>query len=557
MSTTTAQNNTQYQEESYERKRIPVSKTVGGDHFAALYSAEHVAGGEFVVGVAFASWGASPAQVIIGLIIGNLLAVLSWALVCSPVATRSRITLYYYLERLAGKRLTHYYNILNGIIFAVIAGGMVTISASAFNALTGGTPQVNWYPTSPIFVIIALAISAVMVLLTLRGFDSLSKVSKLCAPWLMTIFVVSGLASLPYLMHAGAGLSFGELFSNFVWTGKTPDGSPSFSIWQIAAFAWGLNLPLHLGMGDLSTLRFANNKNHGYYSAFAAYGGHFMAWIACGILGATTALILNTPITSLDVGGVVAPILGISGTAAVVVASLTTAIPSFYRACLAFTSILPKLSYARVAVVFGVIIAIVACFPLIFLKWLDIMAYFNIALAPIGAIIFVEHFILPRAGIRPFWRELTKEQKNRSALIVWIAGIALAATIVLLKLTHLFFVFIWVYIFCAIVYMILAKKEAKSVQNNQTSTELYSNAYGDDEPVINPNSPSIVNELPNYKHPLFALAILSLMVMVVSCLGGFIMDDPAIYRQTLQWILAGCSALYFVCMLLWSKVGAK
>lgn len=187
------------------------------------------------------------------------------------------------------------------------------------------------------------------------------------------------------------------------------------------------------------------------------------------------------------------------------------------------------------------------------------MAYFNIALAPIGAIIFIEHFVLPRAGIRPFWRELTKEQKNRSALIVWIAGIALAATIVLFKLTHLFFVFIWVYIFCAIVYMILAKKEAKSVQNNQISAELYSNAYGDDEPTLahNTNSPSIVNELPNYKHPLFALATVALIVMVVSCLGGFIIDNPANYRLTLQWILAGCSALYFVCMLLWSKVGKK
>lgn len=530
-----------------DRSRLPYHQTVSGRHFAALYSAEHVAGGEFVVGIAFASWGASPAQVIIGLIIGNLLAVLSWALVCSPVATRSRITLYYYLERLAGKRLTQYYNILNGVIFAVIAGGMVTISASAFNATVGGAPQVNWYPTSPIFVLIALAISAVMVLLTLKGFASLSKVSKLCAPWLMTIFVVSGLASLPYLMYAGEGLGFGALFSQFVWTGRTPDGSPSFSVWQIAAFAWGLNLPLHLGMGDLSTLRFANDKKHGYYSAFAAYGGHFMAWIACGILGATTALFLNKPITELDVGGVVAPILGISGILAVVVASLTTAIPSFYRACLAFASLLPKFSYAKVATLFGIVIAVVACFPLIFLKWLDIMAYFNIALAPIGAIIFAEHFILPRTGIRPFWRELTAGQKNTAALSVWLLGIALAALIVWFNLTHLFFVFIWVYIFCMVLYIVLAKKEAKGVQSTQPQESLYSDAYGDDEPMTaNTSTQSLVSELPNYKHPLFGLAILSLVVMVLSCIGGYMADNPADYRITLQWILAGCSLCYFV-----------
>lgn len=210
--------------ENHERARLPARRTKGGDHFAALYSAEHVAGGEFVVGVAFASWGASPSQVLWGLIIGNLLAVLCWALVCSPVATRTRMTLYYYLERLAGKKLTSFYNILNGVIFAVIAGGMITISASAFNALMHGAPQIQWYPTSIVFVVIALLIGAVMTMLALRGFDGLSKISKLCAPWLMTIFVVSGLASLPFLLHAGGtnGLGFTDVFGQFVWTGKTP-----------------------------------------------------------------------------------------------------------------------------------------------------------------------------------------------------------------------------------------------------------------------------------------------------------------------------------------------
>lgn len=546
-------------EEDYETKRLPKSKTLGGDYFAALYSAEHVAGGEFVVGIAFASWGASPAQVIIGLIIGNLLAVLSWAMICSPVAVRARITLYYYLERLAGKKVTQYYNILNGIIFAVIAGGMITISASPINTMLGGNPQVNWYPTSPVFVIVALMIASIMVLLTLRGFNGLAKVSKICAPWLMTIFLVSGVASLPYLIQQGntLGLSFFELFSHFVWTGKTPDGSPSFSIWQIAAFAFGLNLPLHLGMGDLSTLRFAKSEKYGYYSAFATYGGHFMAWIACGILGATTAMLLQTSITQLDVGSVVAPILGISGAAAVLIASLTTAIPSFYRACLAFSSIWTKATYVKVAIVSGAIIGIFACFPLIFLKWLDVMAYFNIALAPIGAIIFVEHFILPRNGIRPFWRELTAEKTNRAVLLVWGIGIALAVLLVLSKLVHLFFIFMWVYPICAVLYYFLAKKEALATKQNLPQETLYSQAYGDDEKEVVAtntiaNSPSIIATI-NYKHPLFVLAIFSLVGMVVASLFGFFTVNLTQYRSTLHWLLAGFSLSYFVFILLWSK----
>lgn len=544
----------QVTDDNHERERLPTSKTKNGDHFAALYSAEHVAGGEFVVGVAFASWGASPGQVIMGLIIGNLLAVLCWALVCSPVATRTRMTLYYYLERLAGKKLTSFYNILNGVIFAVIAGGMITISASAFNALMKGIPQIHWYPTSVVFVIMALAIGSAMVLLALRGFDGLSKISKLCAPWLMTIFVVSGLASLPFLLHAGAteGLGFADVFGRFVWTGSTPDGSPSFSIWQIAAFAWGLNLPLHLGMGDMSTLRFAKDKKYGYYAAFAAFGGHFMAWVACGILGATTALILKTNIQSLDIGGVVLPILGLSGIAAVVIASLTTAVPSFYRACLAMNAISPKFSYKGVTITLGVIVSLFACLPLIFLKWLDIMAYFNIALAPIGAIIFVEHFILPRMGIRPLWRELTGKQNNNSALIVWGIGIVLAAIIVLSQLVHLFFVFIWVYLVCMVAYAVLAIIEAKSIKTNALVESLYTDAYGqDNESQLHTVQTTKIQNI-SYKNPTFLIAMLALVVMIVTSVGGFFLDDPAIYRTTLQWILAILSVVYFSFMLIWN-----
>lgn len=542
--------------ENHERARLPAHRTKGGDHFAALYSAEHVAGGEFVVGVAFASWGASPIQVILGLIIGNLLAVLCWALVCSPVATRTRMTLYYYLERLAGKQLTSFYNVLNGVIFAVIAGGMITISASAFNALMKGAPQIQWYPTSAIFVVVALAIGAVMTLLALRGFDGLSKISKLCAPWLMTIFVVSGLASLPFLLHAGGmqGLGFTDVFGQFVWTGKTPDGSPSFSIWQIAAFAWGLNLPLHLGMGDMSTLRFAKDKKYGYYSAFAAFGGHFMAWVACGILGATTALILKTDIRSLDIGGVVLPILGLSGIAAVVIASLTTAVPSFYRACLAMNAISPKFSYKGVTIALGVIVSLFACLPLIFLKWLDIMAYFNIALAPIGAIIVVEHFILPKMGIRPLWRELTVQKRNNSALIVWGIGIALAAALVLTHLVHLFFVFVWVYLACMVAYLVLAKGEAKSVQKQGTAIEtLYTDAYGQDDLVeLNQTHQVQASNQSLYKKPTFLLAMVALVAMIVASMGGFFIADPASYQATLRWILAALSASYFAFMVVWN-----
>ena len=468
---------------TFERRRIPPSRFLGSRYYAGAYAGEHVAGGEFVVGAAFAAWGASMTDVIVGLIIGNFMAVLSWGLVCSPIATRARISLYYYLENLAGKGLTRWYSILNGVIFAVTAGGMITISASAARAWTDIPNQTNWYPTSVLFVVLAFLIGAATIYITVRGFATFSRFARLCSPWLMTVFVVLGLGSLPLLMQVGGPqTSILQSLDHYVWTGSTGGNGPSFGMWQIAAFAWGLNVPLHLGMGDLSTLRFARKSSYGFNSVFATFGGHFVAWLAAGVLGATTAAMLDVPIRSLDIGGIVQPMLGSCGLIAVVLACLTTAVPSLYRAGLAFQIVTPNYSRARVTIVVGVLTTAVACFPLLFLQWLNLMAYFNILLAPIGAIIAAEHFVLPRFGIAPLWRQRTEQKNNAAAIATWIVGIVIAGIILWLQPFHLFFTFIPIWIGCFILYTVLSLRYAAPCKTNERDVQrLYDTAYGHDD----------------------------------------------------------------------------
>ena len=62
---------------------------------------------------------------------GNLLAVFSWMFLCAPIATRSRLTLYYQLEKICGRRLVVLYNLANGVLFCFLAGAMITVSATA------------------------------------------------------------------------------------------------------------------------------------------------------------------------------------------------------------------------------------------------------------------------------------------------------------------------------------------------------------------------------------------------------------------------------------------
>src|SRR3546814_13705973 len=49
-------------------------------------------------------------------------------------------------------------------------------------------------------------------------------------------------------------------------------------------FAWFANIVMHIGMSDMSILRYARKWQHGFASAAGVYLGHFLAWMAAGIL---------------------------------------------------------------------------------------------------------------------------------------------------------------------------------------------------------------------------------------------------------------------------------
>ncbi len=77
----------------YDREPVAENQLHGWARFAGMYAGEHVAATEFVIGALFVSWGARTGDVLIGLLLGNLMAVLSWVLVCAPFATQTRLTL--------------------------------------------------------------------------------------------------------------------------------------------------------------------------------------------------------------------------------------------------------------------------------------------------------------------------------------------------------------------------------------------------------------------------------------------------------------------------------
>ncbi|HEX7114567.1 MAG TPA: hypothetical protein VF193_05510 [Steroidobacter sp.] len=442
----------------FETRPVEPHRLEPARHFAATYAGEHVAGTEFVIGALFVAWGVSTRDILWGLLWGNLAAVLTWGLVCAPIAVQTRLTLYAYLQRIAGPGMVKLYSIVNGLLFCVLAGSMITVSASAVRILFDIPPQVNWYPTSVSFVLVALAVGAVVVTIAVKGFRGVAQFAEVCSPWMILMFLIGAFAVLPVLLaRVPESLDLGVL-GKLSWVADTSiwrgDGE-EIGLWHVAAFAWICNLAMHGGLSDMTLLRFARKASYGYFSTLGMFIGHYLAWVCAGVMGAGAALLLDASITQLDAGAVAFQALGATGILVVILAGWTTSNPTLYRAGLAFQSLNPRWSRSHVTIVTGVVTTIIACFPFVFTKLLDFVGLMGLILAPVGAVIVTEHWLFPRLGLTRYWAHYGGLRTNGAAVLAW-GGSLLVAWASHRSGLHLFFLVIPVWLTATVLYTGLA-----------------------------------------------------------------------------------------------------
>lgn len=392
-----------------EQLPVPEHKLHGWKRFAGMYAAEHVAATEFVIGATFVALGAKTSDILIGLLIGNVLAILSWTLICAPIAVSTRLSLYTYIQKISGRSLAYFYNWANVLIFTVISAAMITVSATGFRVVFDIPAQLNWYPTNLWFVGIVFAMGAVAVLVAIYGFKAVSNFSGIAAPWLFVMFATGAMVLMPELsMHVldkPLPSNFSDLIAigdQSVWKGVNSEGEPGIGLWEVVGFAWAANTITHFGLIDMIIFRYARSSKAGLATATGMLFGHYFAWISAGFMGAATAVILGKTIVQLDPGDIAIHALGWSGFVIILVAGWTTAITNLYRAGSAAQAVFSKSSAKRTTLIVGIFMSVIAIFPFVFSQILPLLTYAGLIVVPVGAVVFAEHVIFPRIGYTRF-----------------------------------------------------------------------------------------------------------------------------------------------------------
>ena len=447
----------------FEREPVPKSALLGFKSFIGMYAGEHCAGTELMIGPLFVAAGVSAFDVVVGLLVGNALAVMSWVLLCAPIATRARLTLYYQLEKICGRHLVTLYNLANGVMFCFLAGAMITVSATTLGVwFNFPMPELNdLYPNSIGWVLAVVAVGGLIAIVAAYGYQVVAKFANIAAPWMVLVFLVFGLIGLKQFINVTNTevTSFRDIWTlakTQIWKGGEPlPGQVKFTFWHVTFFAWFCNMAMHVGMSDLSVFRFAKKTGYAVASGAGMYVGHFMAWLCASILYAYQ-LHLDPTDTNVLPGPLAYRAAGLTGLLCVIIAGWTTANPTIYRAGLAFQAIVPKWSRFTVTLITGAIATIAGMFPAIAMKLLGFVALYGMLLMPMGAVIFVDFWLIKKFGLQSNYAEISKKHFNLAAGLTWFITLGACWWLVWTGRIAIYFVSLPGWFFAAALYITLS-----------------------------------------------------------------------------------------------------
>jgi len=443
----------------FERERVPDNALLGSGRFWGMFASEHAAGTEFMIGPLFLAAGASLQDLMLGLLFGNILAVLTWRYLVVPIAIAKRFTLYYQLERIAGGSLVKFYNVVNGVLFCFLAGAMVTVSASAVGIpfdIHYEVPKAIFGFGAPSFTCLVIVVGVFITLVAAAGYEMVARVANVAAPWMIAIFATCGIVSLVQLEATSLPVLWeGKFWNDAIVFVQSHEGETLFSFWQIVAFAWLCNGAMHFGMADLTIFRFARNPRAGWATSIGMFFGHYMAWIAAGLLLAAQIKLKQDH--SANPGALAWDAIGWTGIICVVIAGWTTANPTIYRAGLAFQGVFPKVSRFTMTVLAGLIATLAGAFPNLSARLLDFVGLYGTILGSMGAVIFVDYYLIRRTGLVEEYAFNTNSKFNTAVLIAWVLPVLVGLYFIFAKGFFAAYAVIPAWVACGVLYLLFSR----------------------------------------------------------------------------------------------------
>jgi hypothetical protein len=283
-----------------------------------------------------------------------------------------------------------------------------------------------------------LAVLAVGAVISARGRVRLREVvsvANIAAPWMVLVFIAFGLIGLRQFIDATGTQVTGladvwTLAQTQIWKGGDPlPGQVKFTFWHVMFFAWFCNMAMHIGMSDLSVLRFAKKSWYGMASGAGMFLGHFLAWLAASILYAFQ--LHQRPEQHQRAAGTA----GLSGRRPGGPDLRDhrrlddrqpdhlpggPGLPGDHPQVVAIPRDADHRSDRHVA----------AMFPALAMKLLDFVALYGLILMPMGAVVFVDFWLIPKLGLQGSFAQLSRSNFNWAAGAAWIVTLVVCLAIV-------------------------------------------------------------------------------------------------------------------------------
>jgi hypothetical protein len=205
----------------------------------------------------------------------------------------------------------------------------------------------------------------------------------------------------------------------------------------------------------------------------AQWQAEYELWEAQKAAGESVGEVPPRPFPDIAAGPLANAALGWVGLLCVIIAGWTTANPTIYRAGLAFQAIVPKTPRFWVTIGTGMFATLIGLFPGISMKLLGFVALYGLVLMPMGAVVFVDFWILKKLGLRDRFAERVDDPFNWAAGFTWVLTILLCLGAVYSGGIQIFFVSLPGWFVAVVLYILLSAFYQNRVYERQSMRTLF------------------------------------------------------------------------------------